>query len=324
MGKLFAILCGLLCSLIILTAAEQITLELTDGTTISGEIGKSSFNNDGVALMQNGMYAKRIQWSKLSQESLQKLAKNPMAQKYVEPLIEWVIEDKPKERPKPKLLEIKQPPKIERPKPSSTFGAFFQSPVSTLFLLLIYLANIYAGYEVAIYKNRKAPVVCAAAAVLPILGLIIFIVMPPAPVKPAEELVEEETAVEGESAEQAAAAADMAAQQAAQQEQQQEQKEPSLPPTISFLRGQYTFNRRFFETKFAGFFKPVPGDAEKDRELVLVTLRGTYIGQRFTKIAPNEIFLLVKKGNASEEIMIPFVEIKEVHIKHKDVPFNGN
>ncbi|MGB9602410.1 MAG: hypothetical protein ACP5MG_11940 [Verrucomicrobiia bacterium] len=322
MGKLFAILNVLLCSLFIISAAEQITLKLTDGTTIAGEVGKSSFNNDGVALMQNGIYGKRVQWNKISQESLKKLAEHPLAQKYVEPLIEWMPEDKPKERPAPKKLEIKQPPKIERPQPKSTFGALFQSPVSTAFLLLIYLANIYAGYEVAIYKNRKAPIVCAAAAVLPILGLILFIVMPPAPVKPAEELVEEKAAVEGEATEQTAEIT--AVQQASQPQQQPEQQEQTLPQTISFLRGQYTFNRRFFETKFSGFFKPVPGDEEKDKELVLVTLRGTYIGQRFTKISPNEVFLLVKKGNASEEIMIPFVEIKEVHIKHKDVPFNGN
>lgn len=322
MGKFFAILCGLFCSLFVLTGAEQITLRLTDGTTVSGEIGKSSFNNDGVALMQGGIYGKRIPYSKLSQESLKKLAENPMAEKYVEPLIEWMPEEKPKEKPAPKKLEIKPPPRIERPQVTSTIGALLESQVTLVFLILIYVGNIYLGYEVAIFKNRKAPLVCAVAAVLPIIGLILFIALPPAPVKPVEELMAEESAgaeaVEGEEA-----GAVQPEQQVIEQQQKKEQ-EPTLPPTISFLRGQYTFNRRFFETKFAGFFRPVPGDDEKDRELVLVTLRGTYIGQRFTKITPNEIFLLVKKGEASEEIMIPFIEIREVHIKHKDVPFYGS
>jgi CRISPR/Cas system endoribonuclease Cas6 (RAMP superfamily) len=60
-------------------------------------------------------------------ESLKKLAENPMAQKYVELLIEWVPDDKPKEKPVPKKIEIKPPPKIERPKSASFFIALFQS-----------------------------------------------------------------------------------------------------------------------------------------------------------------------------------------------------
>lgn len=302
-------------------AAEQITLSLTDGTQISGEVGKSSFNQDGVALMKNGIYGKRIPWSKLSQESLKKLAEDPMAQKYVEPLIEWIPDEKPKERPVPKKLEIKMPPKIERPKSPSVIGSLFQSPVTLTMLILIYLANIYAGYEVAIFKNRQAILVCGVAALLPIIGLAIFMAMPPAPVKPAEELYAEEQPAEGSAPEQVPTVSLPQAQQETQQTVQQQQAAPQI---ISFLRGQYTFNRRFFETKFANFLKPVLPDEEKDRELVLVTLRGTYIGQKFSKITQNEVYLLVKKGDASEEVMIPFIDIKEVHIKPKDVPFNGN
>lgn len=301
-------------------AAGQIKLSLTDGTQISGEVGKSSFNQEGVVLMQNGAYGKRIPWNKLSQESLKKLAEYPDAQKYVEPLIEWIAEEKPKERPVPQKLEIKMPPRIERPKPTSAIGSLFQSPVTLTMLIIIYLANIYAGYEVAIFKNRQAILVCAVAAVLPIIGLALFMSLPPAPVKPVEELYAEEQQSES-AAEQAETVPLPQAQPATQQPEQQQ---PSVPQTISYLRGQYTFNRRFFETKFAGFFKPVPPEEDKDRELVFVTLRGTFIGQKLTKVTQNEIYLLVKKGDASEEVMIPFVEIKEVHIKHKDVPFNGN
>ena len=35
---------------------------------------------------------------------------------------------------------------------------------------------------------------------------------------------------------------------------------PAIPPTVTYQRGQFTFNRRFFETKFPGFFGVVlPG-----------------------------------------------------------------
>jgi len=298
--------------------AQQITLKLTDGTTISGEVGKSSFNSDGVALMQNGIYGKRVPYAKISQDSLRQLAEIPMAQKYVELLVEWVPDDKPKERPIPKKIEIKPPPRIERPKSTSFFGALFQSPVSLTLLIIIYLANIYAGYEVAIFKNRRAILVSGVAAVLPILGLILFLALPAVPVKTAEELAEEE----GTAAEAEAPPPTIALPQ--QVTEQQEEKEQGPPPMISFLRGQYTFNRRFFETKFAGFLRTVPSEEEKDKEIVFVTLRGTYIAKRLSKLTTNEVFILVKKGDASEEIMIPFTDIREVHIKNQDFPFNGS
>jgi hypothetical protein len=63
MRRLILILVALLYSVIITMGAQQITLKLTDGTTISGEVGKSSFNSDGVALMQNGMYGKRVPYA---------------------------------------------------------------------------------------------------------------------------------------------------------------------------------------------------------------------------------------------------------------------
>jgi hypothetical protein len=186
-------------------------------------------------------------------------------------------------------------------------------------LVIIYLANIYAGYEVAIFKNRQAILVCGVAAVLPILGLILFLSLPAAPVKAAEELVEGE---EGAAEKRDEVAPTIALPQQAS-EQQEAKKEKGPPPMISFLRGQYTFNRRFFESKFAGFLRAVPGDAEKDKELVFVTLRGTFIGKRISKLTPNEVFILIKKGDASEEVKVPFAEIKEVHIKNQDVPFNA-
>lgn len=317
MQKLLLAVIFMICAVIYCSGAEQITLKLTDGTTITGEIGKSSFNADGVALIQSGgMYGRRIPWKNLSQESLKKLANNPDAQKYVEPYIEFEIDVKPKERPAPKVINFKPVPKIERPKPVSMFSALFQSPVTIAFLLLIYLANIYAGYEVAIFKNRPAILVCAVSAILPCLGLIIFLVLPAVPPKPAEELAEEVAEGVVEEAEQINGQGQESVVQTIEQTQE---TKPAEPQVISYLRGQYTFNRRFFETKFAGFIGPVKSEEVKDKVVEVVTLRGTYVADRFTKLMPNEIFLLVKKGDASEEVMIPFVEIREIHIKHADM-----
>ena len=43
-----------------------------------------------------------------------------------------------------------------------------------------------------------------------------------------------------------------------------------------------------------------------------------YRSQRISRIASNDLHLQVQKGNASEEIMIPFQEIQEIQLKHKD------
>jgi hypothetical protein len=88
--------------------------------------------------------------------------------------------------------------------------------------------------------------------------------------------------------------------------------------TTTYQRGQFTFNRRFIETKFPGFFGVIRRDADKDMVLVIKCSRGEYIGQRISRIAANDLHLQVQRGHASEEVMIPFVEIQEIKLKHKD------
>src|SRR5213075_3555312 len=79
---------------------------------------------------------------------------------------------------------------------------------------------------------------------------------------------------------------------------------PAIPETTKFQRGQLTFNRRFFETKFPGFFGVVRRDAERDMLLVIKTTRGEYAGQRISRIAANDLHLEIQRGSASEEVLI--------------------
>jgi len=92
------------------------------------------------------------------------------------------------------------------------------------------------------------------------------------------------------------------------------------PATTTFQRGQFTFNRRFFETKFPGFFGVVRRDADRDMLLVIKAARGEYAGERISRIAANDLHLEVKKGEASHEVMIPFQEIQQIQLKHKNAP----
>ena len=92
----------------------------------------------------------------------------------------------------------------------------------------------------------------------------------------------------------------------------------ALPETVTYQRGQFTFNRRFFETKFPGFFGVVRRDADRDMLLVIKTTRGEYDGRRISRIAANDLHLEIQNGSATEEVLIPFQEIQQIRHKHKD------
>jgi hypothetical protein len=42
------------------------------------------------------------------------------------------------------------------------------------------------------------------------------------------------------------------------------------------------------------------------------------VGQRISRIAPNDLHLQVQRGPASEEVTIPFQEMQQVQLRHKD------
>jgi len=52
--------------------------------------------------------------------------------------------------------------------------------------------------------------------------------------------------------------------------------------------------------------------------LVFKCARGEYIGERIARIAASDLHLQVTKGHVSEEVMIPFAEIKEIRHQHRD------
>ena len=96
---------------------------------------------------------------------------------------------------------------------------------------------------------------------------------------------------------------------------------PVLPEPIVFHRGDFSFNRRFFETKLAAFFRVVPGETGEGPCIARSRPCGrSTIGKRISRITPEELYLEVVNNNASADEMIPLVEITEVQIRHKDLP----
>jgi hypothetical protein len=346
MRKLYCLCLGLwLCGLLAGSARAE-TYQMSDGVSLTGEV--VSFNESGMIVRLSGdKYSDRIAWTKLSQDTLKKLAENPKILPLVEPFIEASLEAKSPKAP----VEIRAPERLKRPEPRSLLGALLSSSVGLFVLLMIYVANCYAAYELARQRARPVALVCGVSALLPVLGPILFLVMPvtdrgrrgeeeeesppapsaPIPVTPGSVPSPAATrpflspnpaipgmhrpslpsAAPGPGAPKSTTAAPAASAGPGP-------AASSLPQKQVFQRGAFTFNRRFFETKFAGFLGVVPRDADKDMVLVVKSVRGEYVGQRITRLTASEFMLLVRKETATEEVMIPFTEVKEIILQHKD------
>jgi hypothetical protein len=249
----------------------------------------------------------------------------------MEPFVEPFIEISQEEKIKKTEVNLKDFPKLERPPRQSLFGALFSSLLGIFVLLVLYTANIYAGFEVALFRAQPVGLVCGLSAV-PFFGLlapIAFLSMPTRISKTAAE-IREETAAAQSAAEplpnNAPAAEDVNPMRGQAEHPaglklaatEAEQAKPSVPETVTYQRGQFTFNRRFIETKFSSFFSVVRRDADRDMLLVIKTTRGEYSGQRISRIAANDMHLEIHRSGTTEEVLIPFQEIQRIQLKHKD------
>jgi hypothetical protein len=314
----------LLSCLLVVKGAEAETYKLSNGETVTGELLIAAANDAGVTIKVGDGEYKKVAWGNFSQEDLRNFAKNKKLEPLVEPFIEVTPEERAKKTEPP---PIKQPERLGRPAPQSLFGAMLSSGLGWTILLLCYAANLYAAYEVSIFRAQPLPLVAGVSAVLPVIGPIIFLSMPTR-IQPAEPTWD--VPPEGAPAEAAAHAgapdAGLNPMQDASVEHpsglrlahSEEAPASALPPTTTYQRGQTTFNRRFFETKFPGFFGVIRRDSDKDMVLLIKSSRGQFVGQRISRIAANDFHLQVQKGHATEEVMIPFMEIQEVQLKHKD------
>ena len=310
-----------------LAKAEE--FKLTTGEVVIGELLAGSANDTGVQIKVGEGEYKRVSWANFSQEDLKQFQKLPKLAPLVEPFIEITQEEKLKKTE----VNIKQPPRLELPVSRSLVGAMFSSGLGTFVLLLLYAANIYAAYEVSIFRARPVALVCGVSAVLPVVGPIIFLSMPTnvvaieqtwdappaAPVEGAQgEAVNPMQAEDAPHPTGLRLAKEEPAQTVAVGQFQGEVGKAAMPETVTYQRGQFTFNRRFFETKFPGFFGVIKRDADKDMVLVIKSARGTYTAERISRIAANDLHIAVHHGHTSEEVMVPFVEVQEIKVKHRD------
>jgi hypothetical protein len=298
-----------ICGQIIVARAD--TFPLADGASLTGDI--LTFNDNGITFRQADSTYTNVMWTKFSQDGLKQLAKNPKIKPLVEPFIEIPLSERP-HKPEVKLQEVTR---LERPAPQSLIGALFSSSVGLFAIVLIYAANIYAGFEIAGFRARPKVLVMGVSTVLPILGPIIFLAMP----RQVEALPESEVApVEADPttfavAGQSAVVAEEASVVAG------ESPLPATPQPAAqiFKRGQFTFNRRFLETKFAGFLGAAQTGAERNQTLIVKTAAGQFAVGHITSISANEMHIAVMQGEALQEMIVPFAEIQEMQIQPKIV-----
>lgn len=123
------------------------TLHLADGQTVSGEM--VSLDDKGIVLKQpDGSYGERIPWTKLSQADLKELQQNPRAAQFVEPFIEVTQADKMSKTE----IDIKEVARLPRPTGHSLIAAMFTSAIGIFTLFLLYAGNIYAAYEISVFR----------------------------------------------------------------------------------------------------------------------------------------------------------------------------
>ena len=152
-----------------LAPAAEMNLSLADGSAVVGEIMKS---DDGGVMARTGseIYT-NIPWARFSQEALKQLATNPK----VKPAsVEPFIEPEPSQRTNSKAeITINPVVRPELPSNPSLMGGLFKSPVGLFILFVIYLANLFAAYEISVIKARSGLQVIGVAALLPIIGPVI-------------------------------------------------------------------------------------------------------------------------------------------------------
>jgi hypothetical protein len=298
-----------------------LTLHPKNGTAVTGTV--LDMGDQGIRLqLTDGTYMDNpIPWGLLSQADLKVLQRIPKAQPFVEPFIEIPREEK-LERTQ---VDIKDPPRLTRPASGSVFGALASSGVGLVMLLLAYLGNIYAAYEISIFRAQPPALVCGISAVAPVLGPIIFLALPTR-LRGADYETQSGT---DENLDAAIAAEQSVPEAAAAPAAKGGRRAPTQPVAVTaaaaaaaggktFVRGQFTFNRRFFETQMPGFFGVMRPEADKHTVLTFKTARGTFVVNRISRISPNDVHLQIVKGQASEEIVVPFLEIQEVYMTPKE------
>lgn len=297
----------LLCLLGCLTAFRSVAADykLIDGTALSGEIitaDKDAF----VLRLDGGGYSSRIDWGKLTDESLLAMSKHPKAARFVEPYVTLPTAEEVRRERKP--LKVTEPQRVTNPKVSKGAFAALMTPGGLFFLGLMYLANIFFGFEVARFRWRPPALVCGLSAVLPIVGPLIFLAMPkwtpPEEVNATQEAMAATTLAVADSGPSLVQQMGLRAGGAAHGSEE-------LPR--SFKKGEFNFNRRFFETQFSMFLASAKPEEAAGLVMDFTTSSGHLVANKINRMNASEVIVQVVGG---EEAPVDYGQILDVTLRH--------
>ena len=282
-----------------------IEVRLIDGTSLSGEIitaDKDAF----VLRLDGGGYSPRTDWGRLTDESLLLLSKHPKAGRFVEPYVTAPTAEEVKKERKP--FKVADPQRVTNPQVSKGVLAALLTPGGMFFLGLMYAANIFFGYEVARYRWRSPALVCGLSAVLPVVGPLIYLAMPKW--TPPEEV--------NATAEAMAATTLLVADSGPSLVQQMGlrtggggiQGNTDLPRT--FGKGEFTFNRRFFETQFGMFLPSAQASEAEGLVMEFAMASGTFLANKINRMNASEVIVQRVDG---EEAPMEYGSIQSVTLR---------
>ncbi len=284
--------------------------KMSDGSVITGELVAP--NDDGTVIRRSsGGLTSRLGWDKFAQDTLKTLAQDAKLKELVQAYIDAPEDATEATRPE---VVIKDPPgKVERPAKRPGFFAAFTTPAGLLILGILFLANLYAAYEVSVFRNYPAAAVLGTSVILPILGPILFLCMP--------TRVHEDVALESQfeapqevanTGTQELAAAGLAGSGLSLSAGKKESS--AAAQSASYKRSDTEFTRAFFERTFPLFFRMTRSDADKDSVLVIRSSKGEVVATRISRISANELGLMTQQGR---EVQLRFGDIAEVHLRPK-------
>ncbi len=282
-------------------AAETLTLTLTDGTSVTGDIVKSDDYAVMIHTAGENYTTTTIQWPRFSQDSLKQLAKIPSLQAYVEPFIA------PTESAHSQKAEIqvKTVTRMNRPEHPSIFGGLVHSSVGWFILLVIYAANLYAAFEIALVRGKPPGIVIGLSAVLPLIGPVFFLTQSLKPTPVADEPASEAAPAAAPPVSPVSPAEEVPMASTTWQSNTEEKK----PQPQVFARGKFTFNKRFIETKFTGFIGELKGEA-KTFTMEIKTLKAVFAVERIMQVGTIEMILETPNG----QVTVPFADIQEIKL----------
>ena len=270
---------------------------------MTGELLKHDDN--GLQVRVGETYT-NIAWARLAQEALKQLANDPKIKPQVEPFIEPEVSQR---TPKAEI-KINPVTRLERPENSSILGGLLGSSVGKFIFFVLFLANLYAAYEISIVKARPAAQVVGLSALLPIIGPVIFLILPMLEKTVIEETVDmpAPAGTQGAAAQAAAANPGIEIGEASWKKPEEKKTEAQV-----FARGKFTFNKRFVETKFAGFVGGEPkGDALKFW-MEVKTGAAHFAVQHIAQVGTAEAIFETANG----QVTVPFADILEIKLNPK-------